>query len=187
MWLVSRFLNTLKATFLQASQNQPIAPEVEHKTPEVEYGAPEAIDRLVEEYHTEKTKWVFASDMAELYEAIEKYNASAADNMKISVTLHVKVNTALNETIENSGHLQSDENIRQHIGPDYVGGIRLHQGAIVLDGDYYHNPLNTYLQLEDSLGERRKLFFGMDKPLDVAAQFEGINVSSVPYKMFESL
>tara|TARA_B100001179_G_C18452004_1_gene343439 strand:+ start:112 stop:672 length:561 start_codon:yes stop_codon:yes gene_type:complete len=149
---------------------QLISQETEFITSENPWQAETALTRLVGDYRNGKTKWVFASDMSELFEKIENFNSGVDDASRINILLHKDVNENLNKTIDEEGHFENMDNIFAHVGPSHVGGLKFTANGSDQDMDYVYNVIESYLLYTDKSGKSHKIQFGMDDagPLEQA-------------------
>ena len=90
---------------------QLISQKTECITSENPWQAETALTRLVGDYRNGKTKWVFASDMSELFEKIENFNSGVDQASRIDILLHEDVNENLNKTMDEEGHFENMDNI----------------------------------------------------------------------------
>ena len=163
--IVKRLQNAWKALTDkdgQVTTTELVAQNSQPATPEHSWLPETALTRLVNEYKEDKTKWVFASDMEELLQKIDIFNATVNSDKKITILLHSKVDENLNDAINKGQHHENAEDVMAHIGPSFVGGIRMSVGGSELDMEYVYNVIESYLVFENQDGEVVKLYFGMD-------------------------
>lgn len=125
--------------------------------------------KLVADYEEGKTKWVLASDMAELFDFIDIHNFACQgdDAHKIEVQIDSDIAKKLKKALGKGEHLDNGagidwNDVSKHIGPAGIDGLVISMGRKIFDASYIYTGIESYLALRMPNGECKKHHFGID-------------------------
>ena len=161
---MARLPALLRRVFVKTAAQETL-PVQESTHPWVE---PTAITRLLSELAEKKTYWVFASDMQELKDRVDRWNAYAPQSRQISMLIRADLNDTLHQMMNDNLHAPArpHENsaaaTQRHIGPHHLDGLRMCVGSTYIEFEYVYNIMESYLRFTASNGSRRDAHFGLD-------------------------
>jgi hypothetical protein len=180
------FFKRLLELFGQAAEYHPLPYELTQKKPETAAGLalPETetvwnddaqLRGLAQDYREGRTKWILASDMAELYANLDAANAGPADAGKISLHLIAPVSDWLAKLRADGLHLESEhrktdgplsltgEAGMRLLGPQFIdeGHMAVSYGSRHFPAGYFASPLDTDITLIREDGAPLRLNFGI--------------------------
>lgn len=123
--------------------------------------------KLAKDYEAGKTKWVLASDMAELYDHIDAHNFVNKDTHKIVINIDSKIAEKLKTAIEKGEHFDNGaeidwDDVSKLMGPAGVDGIVISVGHKSFDAAYVYNGMESFLSIKTPDGQTRNFDFGME-------------------------
>ena len=130
--------------------------------------------KLASEYEAGKTKWVFASDMAEYFRFVDRHNLEqrGPEGNPITVKLALDINATLIAALNNGQHLSEKRNhheVMGVIGPAFVEGFAISYGKHVYPATYQYTGIDSFLVFELPNGSTKKYNFGIVEHLRDAA------------------
>ena len=122
--------------------------------------------KLADEYEAGKTKWVFASDMAEYFRFVDMHNMEqrGPSGKPISVRLALDVNATLIGALNSGQHLTATKkphDVMGVIGPSYVEGFAISYGKDVYPAAYHYNGISSSLTFALPDGGKKTYDFGI--------------------------
>ncbi|WP_435641739.1 hypothetical protein [Micavibrio aeruginosavorus] len=157
------FVKTVEAVTLPAPIKTDVIPQAD-----IQWVAPTAITRLLSELAEKKTYWVFASDMQELKDRVDRWNAYAPQARQISMLIRSDVNDRLHQMMDDhlhapaAAHDHSAEATQRYVGPHHLDGLRMCVGSTHIACEYVYNIMESYLRFTANDGERREAHFGLE-------------------------
>jgi hypothetical protein len=145
-----------------AQENLPV------QTSTQQWVQPTSITRLLSEMAEKKTYWVFASDMQELKDRVDRWNAYAPQERQITILIRNDVNDTLHQMMNDnlhapaSPHDHSAEATQRHVGPHHLDGLRMYVGSTHIECEYIYNIMESYLRCTANDGSRRDAHFGLE-------------------------
>ncbi len=166
-------LNELFRRFSQeeglSPSNVPIVPR--RKKSEQEPLQDDSILRkLADDYESDKTKWVFASDLSELFDHLDLYNqCNAEPSRKIEIKVDSTAAHKLKKAMDAGEHINNGEDLdfdnpSKYIGYAFVNGLVVYCGEKTFDAAYVYTGIESYLSVSMPNGSHTKHYFGLDKP-----------------------
>lgn len=126
--------------------------------------------KLVADYEEGKTKWVLASDMAELFDFIDIHNFACQgdDAHKIEVQIDSDIAKKLKKALGKGEHLDNGagidwNDVSKYIGPAGIDGLVISMGRKIFDASYVYNGTESFLLIVKPDGSREEFYFCMEE------------------------